>query len=317
MKKNIAILVGGNSVEKNISVKSGENFYRNLSTQKYSSYLILAQENEWCIINKKPYKKIDKKDFSFFENEKKITFDTVIILIHGSPGETGELCSYFESLKIPYSSSNEKASQLTFNKKKCNDFLRTKSYTVPYSIINKKNDPNIKYPCIVKPINSGSSFGVSKINSKHKLNEAIELAKKYSEDFMIEEFIQGREITCAVHNFLNDKITALPLTEIISKNEIFDYKAKYLGQSKEITPAQIERKIEEKIKKISKKAYKTLNLNGIVRFDFIVKKNTPYIIEVNTIPGFSKESIVPQMIEADGESIKKFISKAIEKIISN
>ena len=201
MKKTIAILVGGNSVEKSISVKSGENFYKNLNTQKYSSYLILCQGNEWHVINKRPYKKINKKDFSFFENDKKITFDIVIILIHGSPGETGELCSYFESLKIPYSSSNEKASQLTFNKKKCNDFLRNKSYPVPYSIINKKSDSNIKYPCIVKPINSGSSFGVSKINSENKLNEAIKLAKKYSKDFMIEEFIEGREITCAVHNF--------------------------------------------------------------------------------------------------------------------
>ncbi len=317
MKKNIAILVGGNSVEKNISIKSGENFYKNLSTQKYSGYLILFQENEWNVINNKPYTKVDKKDFSFFKNEKKITFDAVIILIHGSPGETGELCSYFESLKIPYSSSSETASKLTFNKKKCNDFLRNKNYTVPYSIINKKSSPNIKYPCIVKPINSGSSFGVSKINSENKLNEAIKLAKEYSKDFMIEEFIQGQEVTCAIHNFLKNKITALPLTEIISKNEIFDYKAKYLGQSKEITPAHIEKKIEQKIKEISKEAYKTLKLNGIVRFDFIVKKTVPYIIEVNTIPGFSKESIVPQMIKANGISIKKFISEAIEKIISN
>lgn len=315
MKKNIAILVGGDSIENKISVKSGENFYKNLNTKKYSGYLILAEKHEWNVINTKTYKKIHKKDFSFIKNGQKVRFDAAIILIHGSPGETGELCSYFESLKIPYSSSNEKASKLTFNKKKCNDFLRDKGYSVPYSLINKKSDPNIKYPCIVKPINSGSSFGVSKINEENRLDEAIKLAKKYGKDFMLEEFIQGRELTCAVYNCLNDKINTLPITEIISKNEIFDYKAKYLGQSKEITPANIEKKLENKIKKIAKQAYKTLNLNGIVRFDFIVKKNIPYIIEVNTIPGFSKESIVPQMIIANKKSIKKFITELIEKII--
>lgn len=317
MKKKIAILIGGDSVEKNISINSGENFYKNLDTQKYSGYLILFKKNEWNLINTKDHKKIDKKDFSFIENGQKIKFDAVIILIHGKPGETGELCSYFETLKIPYSSTNEKVSRLTFNKKKCNDFLRNKGFTVPYSIMNEKSDSNIKYPCIIKPINSGSSFGVSKIELESNLNTAIKLAKEYSNDFMIEEFILGRELTCAVHNFSNNKVYALPITEIISKNEIFDYKAKYLGQSNEITPAKIDKKLENEIKKISKKAYKTLNLNGIVRFDFIVKKNTPYIIEVNTIPGFSKESILPKMIEADGKSVKNFISEAIEKIISN
>lgn len=315
MKKKIAILIGGESVERNISIKSGENFYRNLDTQKYSGYLILLKKNEWNLINTKEYKKIDEKNFSFIENGQKITFDAVIILIHGKPGETGELCSYFESLEIPYNSTNEKASKLTFNKKKCNDFLRTKGFTVPYSIMNKKSDPNIKYPCIIKPINSGSSFGVSKIELASNLNTAIKLAKEYSNDFMIEEFIEGRELTCAVHNFSNNKVYALPITEIISKNQIFDYKAKYLGQSKEITPAKIDKKLENEIKNTSKKAYKMLELNGVVRFDFIIKKRIPYIIEVNTIPGFSKESILPKMIEEDGTSVKDFISEAIEKII--
>jgi len=317
VKKNIAILIGGESAEQDISKKSGVNFYTNLNTTKYSGYLILVSKKSWKVINTEPQKKIEKKDFSFEKNGKKIMFDAVIILIHGAPGETGELCNYFESIKIPYSSSNEKASKLTFDKYKCNDFLRTKGYNVPYSIKNKKRNIHIKYPCIVKPINSGSSFGVSKIDSENKLNEAIKLAQQYSKDFMIEEFVKGRELTCAVHNLSNNKIQTLPITEIISKNEIFDYKAKYLGQSEEITPAKIEKKIEKEISIISKNAYKTLKLNGIVRFDFIVKKSIPYIIEVNTIPGFSKESIVPQMIIASGKSIKKFTSEAVEKIISN
>ena len=317
MKKNIAILVGGNSEEKKISIKSGENFINNLDPDKYSGYLIIIKDKNADFINKKTLEKLNKKDFSLNQKGKKIKFNLIVILIHGSPGETGELCSYFESLKIPYSSSNKRSSKLTFNKKKCNDYLREQDFTVPNSILNKKTDINIKYPCIVKPINSGSSFGVSKVNNPSKLNKAINLAKQYAQDFMIEEFIEGRELTCAVHNFSKEKLITLPLTEIISNNEIFDYSAKYLGQSNEITPANIEVKIANKIKNISIKAYDSLNLNGIVRFDFIVKKEDPYIIEVNTIPGFSKESIVPQMIDKSETNIKDFISELVEKTISN
>ena len=316
MNKNIAILVGGESVERTISIKSGENFFENLDTTKYSGYLILVNnldDDFFCLKNQI---KIDKSDFSIEKNGKKIQFDASVILIHGPPGETGELCSYFESLNIPYSSSNLIASKLTFDKKKCNDYLKNKGFTVPNSKINEKLNTNIKYPCIVKPINSGSSFGVSKVNNQSKLNEAIKLAKKYATNYIIEEFIDGREFTCAVHNFSKENLITFPLTEIISYNEIFDYNAKYLGQSNEITPANIEEKVADKIKNIASKAYETLKLNGIVRFDFIVKKGIPYIIEVNTIPGFSKESIVPQMINKSETNIKDFISMAVDKIIS-
>jgi D-alanine-D-alanine ligase len=316
LNKNIAILVGGESVERTISIKSGENFFENLDTKKYSGYLILVNnldDDFYCL---KDQIKIDKSDFSLEKNGEKIQFDATVILIHGAPGETGELCSYFESLNIPYSSSNLIASKLTFDKKKCNDYLKNKGFTVPNSKINEKLNTNIKYPCIVKPINSGSSFGVSKVNSQSKLNGAIKLAKKYATNYIIEEFIDGRELTCAVHNFSKEKLITLPLTEIISHNEIFDYDAKYLGQSNEITPANLEEKVTVKIKNIATKAYELLKLNGIVRFDFIVKKGKPYIIEVNTIPGFSKESIVPQMIKKSETNIKDFISTAVDKIIS-
>ena len=279
-------------------------------------YLILVNnldDDFFCLKNQI---KIDKSDFSLEKNGKKIQFDASVILIHGPPGETGELCSYFESLNIPYSSSNLIASKLTFDKKNCNDYLKNKGFAVPNSKINEKLNRNIKYPCIVKPINSGSSFGVSKVNNQSKLNGAIKLAKKYATNYIIEEFIDGRELTCAVHNFSKENLITFPLTEIISYNEIFDYNAKYLGQSNEITPANIEEKVAVKIKNIATKAYETLKLNGIVRFDFIVKKGIPYIIEVNTIPGFSKESIVPQMIKKSETNIKDFISMAVDKIIS-
>ena len=314
MKKNIAIIVGGDSVEKKISIKSGENFYKNVDKNKFNPFLVFYTNNKWSILKNKSSFEINKKEFSIVFDDKKIFFDGVVILIHGSPGETGELCKYFESLNIPYSSSNQKASELTFNKFKCNNFLKKNKILVPISSINKKIK-NIKFPCIVKPINSGSSFGVSKIKKETELITGIEKAKKIGNDFMVEEFISGREFTCAVHNLNRNKLTTLPITEIITEREIFDYEAKYLGLSKEITPAKINESLKKNIEEISKNAYMVLNLNGIVRFDFIIKNKEPYLIEVNTIPGFSQESIVPKMIIESGKTIKEFTTEMIEKLL--
>jgi len=193
--------------------------------------------------------------------------------------------------------------------------LRKKNFNVPQSTNNAQKIENFRFPCIVKPTTSGSSFGVSKVNSKQELNKAIEFAKKYSTQYVIEEFILGREICCAVHDLDDNNLTSLPLTEVISENEIFDYNAKYLGESKEITPANIDANLKTEIEKVAKKAYLKLKLKGIIRFDFIVKENKPYIIEVNTIPGFSKESIVPQMIKASNQKISDFISKILNNIL--
>ena len=167
----------------------------------------------------------------------------------------------------------------------------------------------------INVLGSGSSFGVTKVNFKNDLTNAVEHAKKYSNQFIIEEFIEGREICCAVHDLEDGKLTSLALTEIISENEIFDYNAKYNGQSKEITPANLNVKLSLEIKNIAKKAYSKLNLKGIVRFDFILREETAYIIEVNTIPGFSKESIVPQMIKASNQKIPDFVSKVLNKVL--
>ena len=314
MKKNIAIIVGGDSVEKKISIKSGKNFYKNVDKKKFNPFLVFYTHNKWSILKNKSSVEINNKDFSIVLGLQKIFFDGAIILIHGSPGETGELCNYFESLNIPYSSSNKKASELTFNKFKCNKFLKENKILVPISSINKKIR-NIKFPCIVKPINSGSSFGVSKIKKETELMTGIEIAKKIGNDFMVEEFISGREFTCAVHNLNKKKLTTLPITEIITEREIFDYEAKYLGLSREITPAKINESLKKNIEKISKKAYMVLNLNGIVRFDFIINNKAPYLIEVNTVPGFSQESIVPKMIIESGKTIKEFTTELIEKLL--
>ena len=314
MKKNIAIIVGGDSVEKKISIESGKNFYKNVDKKKFNPFLVFYTDNKWSILKNKSSVEINNKDFSIVLGVQKIFFDGAVILIHGSPGETGELCNYFESLNIPYSSSNQKASELTFNKFKCSKFLKENKILVPISSINKKIK-NIKFPCIVKPINSGSSFGVSKIKKETELKTGIEIAKKIGNDFMVEEFISGREFTCAVHNLNKKKLTTLPITEIITEREIFDYEAKYLGLSREITPAKINESLKKKIEETSKKAYMVLNLNGIVRFDFIINNKAPYLIEVNTVPGFSQKSIVPKMIIESGKTIKEFTTEVIEKLL--
>jgi len=315
-KKNIAILMGGESVERKISIKSGKHFCANLDSNEYNAYKILITEkSEWILKIKDEFHQINKSNFSFKLKNEIIKFDVAIVLIHGEPAENGELSKYFDSLNIPYSCCDEKASLLTFNKFNCNNFLRKENFNVPESNTSISEMKKITFPCIVKPTTSGSSFGVSKVNSKEQLNQGIEHAKKYSNQYIIEEFISGRELCCAVHDIEKNQLTTLPITEIISENEIFDYNAKYLGQSKEITPANIDTDLKKEIEKISEKAYLKLKLKGIVRFDFIIKDKKPYIIEVNTIPGFSKESIVPQMIKSSNQKISDFISKLLNNIL--
>tara|TARA_Y100000994_G_C15622661_1_gene413688 strand:- start:158 stop:1096 length:939 start_codon:yes stop_codon:yes gene_type:complete len=311
--ENVAIIMGGTSEESPISIQSGNTIKKYIDKKKYNAFLISCiNTNEFhVLINNNKYI-IDNSDFSFRLNNKTIIFQKVFMMIHGKPGENGELCKYFEDKKIPYTSSNETASILTFNKYNCNNYLKSLRYHVPNSQIYKV-DSKIEFPCIIKPSCSGSSFGISKIYNSQELPVAIQKAQKYGNEIIIEEFIEGREITCAVYQF-NSKITTLPLTEIISQNDIFDYKAKYQGQSIEETPAKIAQVIKNNITDISKKLYVDLNLRGIVRIDFILKNQTPYLIEVNTIPGFSEKSIVPQMLKCAKINITDFITEQIENI---
>lgn len=310
---NIAILMGGTSNESLISLKSANTILKHIDKKKYNAYKILCKNiNQfYAIINSKKIK-LEVENFSFSFNNQIIKFQKVFMIIHGAPGETGELCGYFESLNIPYTSCDEQTSKLTFNKLKCNHYLNQLNYKVPSSIIYKSNC-KINFPCIVKPSCSGSSFGISKVSKKEDLLYAIQLGKQYGKEIIIEKFITGTEVTCAVYKSKNN-IKTLPITEIVSENEIFDYDAKYNGKAKEITPARIEKKISEKIKNISKNIYIDLSLKGIIRIDFIINKTTPYIIEINTIPGFSEESIVPKMLKCANIDIMDFISEQIENI---
>ena len=307
----MAIIPGGTSKEKEISLKSAETIYQNIDKKKYNAYKVLCLNNTLfkVIVNKKQIS-INNTDFSFKLNGFKINIDKVFMMIHGSPGENGELCTYFEKKNIPYTSCNEQVSKLTFNKFKCSQHLDAIGYKVPKSSIYKTTYTTT-YPCIVKPSCSGSSFGVSKVYNQKEMKHAIKNAKTHDNEVIIEEFIHGRELTCGVFK-INKHIQALPITEIISENDIFDYDAKYNGKAIEETPANINEEIREKIQKISKKVYRDIKLSGIVRIDFIVKNKTPYIIEINTVPGFSKESIVPKMLKCANINITEFITQQLD-----
>ncbi|MAZ58243.1 MAG: D-alanine--D-alanine ligase A [Flavobacteriales bacterium] len=309
--KNIAILMGGTSKEKEISLKSAETIYQNIDKKKYNAYKVLCLKNTLfkVIVNKKQIT-INNTDFSFKLNGLRVNIDKVFMMIHGVPGENGELCEYFEKQNIPYTSCNEQVSRLTFNKFQCNQYLSSIGYKVPKSSIHTTNYTK-KYPCIVKPSCSGSSFGVSKVYNQKEMKHAIEDAKTHDNEIIIEEFIDGRELTCGVFRTIED-IQSLPITEIISENDIFDYDAKYNGKAVEETPAHINKGIQEKVHEISKKVYKDMKLSGIVRIDFIVQTKTPYIIEINTVPGFSTESIIPKMLKCANINITEFITQQLE-----
>ena len=250
--ENIAILMGGTSKEKEISLKSAETIYQNIDKKKYNAYKVLCLNNILfkVIINKNQIN-INNTDFSFKLNGCKINIDKVFMMIHGAPGENGELCEYFDKQNIPYTSCNEQVSQLTFNKFKCTHHLKSIGYTVPKSSIHTTNYTT-KYPCIVKPNCSGSSFGVCKVYNQKEMEHAIEAAKTHDNEIIIEEFINGRELTCGVFTTIKD-IKTLPITEIISENDIFDYDAKYNGKAIEETPADIDKKFKKKFIKYQKK----------------------------------------------------------------
>ena len=325
MKTNIAILAGGDSGEYEISIKSASVIQKNLDPQFFKSRLIHVKGKDWtCETPEGLHVNIDKNDFSLTIDGEKEIFDFVYIAIHGTPGENGILQGYFELMKIPYIGSDVLTSALTFNKNYCNRVVRSYGVLVAESVHLFKHekfelDKILKItglPCFVKPCNSGSSVGMSKVNKKEELQDAINLAFKYDDQILIEEFIKGREITCGIMR-QRDNLMVLPLTEIISKKEYFDYEAKYTtGLADEITPAEIEEDVAIKCREVSGYLYTRLNCKGIVRFDYIFNETGMYFLEVNTIPGQSENSIVPQQARSIGIEVKDLYTMIIgEKIL--
>ena len=315
-KKNIAILGGGDSAEHEISLSSANTLLKEIDKTLYNPFLIHFKSNSFFALYKNKKIKLDKKDFSFEHENKKYKFNEVFIVIHGPPAENGEIQNYFKNLNIPHSTCSSSVSKLTFNKYLCNKKLVSLGFNCAKSILYVENskfkEPHeLNLPLFVKPNKSGSSFGVQKVKTNGSLKSAIKNALKYDNEVIIEEEVKGKEISCGVFSNKYNQTIALPLTEIISNNEFFDYKAKYEGESQEVTPAEINQNISKKIKNTSIDIYKKMNLKGICRIDFILKNKTPYVIEINTIPGMSQESIIPQQIKAAGIKMTEVITMSL------
>ena len=317
--KKVAVIEGGYSSEKVVSIKSAQTVFENLDRKKYLPTRVLIDENEWTAYDDDGRYPIDKNDFSFIKNEKKNSFDYAFIVIHGTPGEDGKLQGYFDMIGLPYNTPSAAITALTFQKFHCNQFLKNFGINVAEAVLIKKgdviNESNIidktGLPCFVKPTDGGSSFGITKVNEKSELNNAVKHAFEHGSQVIIEAFIEGREVTNGVFKDRNG-INVLPITEIITENDFFDYSAKYHGESNEVTPADLSEEITEKIKKLTHDVYDTLELRGIARVDYILKDETPYLIEINTVPGQSAESIIPQMAAIEGIGMKELFGRVID-----
>jgi len=320
MKKNIAVIMGGYSSEFEISLLSGNVVCQNLKEEHYNIYKVHILRNKWVYVdeNEQEYP-INKEDFTTTVNGYKIKFDCVFNAIHGHPGEDGTILAYFELLGLRHTSAPFYQMAVTFNKRDTLSFL--KPYGIKTAISHYMNEGDeidedailkkVGLPCFVKPNRAGSSFGISKVNSKKDFLDAIEKAYKEDSEILIEEFLDGIEVSVGVIQFKNN-IKVLPITEIISENEFFDYEAKYLGKSQEITPARISILQQKNVEESAEKIYKTLNLSGFSRADFIIVNDHPYFIEMNMVPGITTESILPKQAKAAGISLEDLFGSAVE-----
>lgn len=320
--RTIAIVAGGNSSEFEISVKSAAEVLRILS-RKYRAYIIMIRDSNWYWEDLKGrYHAVDKNDFSLVVDDTRIRFDGVFVAIHGTPGENGLLQGYFDMLGIPYTSCGAFTSALTFNKQASKLFLKEYGIKMANAVLVRKEDsidPAVileatGLPCFVKPNDSGSSFGVTKVKQKEDFIPAMKTAFDESNEVLVESFLKGREVACGVLR-TKDRTLVLPVTEIISKNEFFDYEAKYTpGKSDEITPADLPEAVTNEIQNLSLNIYNILGCKGIVRVDFIVVDDVPYFLEINTVPGLTRESIVPRQAAAYGISLEELYTMVVEDL---
>ncbi len=315
--------MGGYSLEHNISLNSGAFVMRTINYELYNVFKIVISKEKWIYINEYNNEfNVNKDDFTVNVNGNVISFDSVFIIIHGDPGENGILQKYFEELKIPFTGPNSKTAELTFNKKKCIDFVSTHSINTAKSFLLEKDksyDLNkiinkLNFPMFVKANNSGSSFGVYKAYNKDELNKFIVDIFKIDNEIIIERFIDGREFSIGVTNF-DKEIKVLAVTELISENDFFDYEAKYEGKHKEVTPANINLDLENKLKKEAKKIYEILKLSGFSRIDFIVENQLPYFLEINTIPGMTEHSIFPKQLRLNNLNMTELFTEIIQNTL--
>jgi D-alanine-D-alanine ligase len=308
----IGVVCGGFSSEFDISIKSGDTIVRNFPKEHHVVKIVLSKteckaewNNEWYPFD------LNSASFAATDGLKKMDF--VIIYTHGDPGENGKLQALFDIYGVKYINSNALASELSFDKWYCNQFLKNFDVPIAKSKLLLRNDVydvneiinKLGLPVFVKPCDSGSSFGISRVNQLADLEPAIQKARAEGNSLVIESFLDGTEVTCGVYNTVDGPV-ALPLAEIVSENEFFDYEAKYLGKSQEIVPARISEEATKKVQELAVKIYQLMRLRSISRIDFMLVNNAPYLIEVNTTPGFTEESIVPRMLKSQNKTITEF-----------
>ncbi|MDR0294727.1 MAG: D-alanine--D-alanine ligase [Prevotellaceae bacterium] len=325
MKKNIAVIYGGNSSEFEVSVNSGRQVAANIDSTRYRIYEVLLMGNSWAVqFSENIAVEVNKSDFSFVSPQgERVEFDAAFIIIHGTPGEDGLLQSYFTMLDIPYTSSNAFVSTLTFNKYATKCFLRDTGVKLAKDVYIKKGDKiepeelvrRIGLPMFIKPNASGSSYGISKVKDIKEIKKALDIAFSESDAVLAEEYISGRELQQGVFKTAKQSIN-LPITEIISENEFFDYEAKYEGKSKEITPADIPAELAGRMIRLSSLIYEHLGCYGIVRIDYIVHNDEIYFLEINTVPGMSEQSIVPQQLQTIGMTLPEAFTLLLEDTLS-
>lgn len=319
MKKNIAVIWGGYSSEIVVSEKSMTGICSFLDKNLYNVYKVRIARDGWTADIGGKECVVDKNDFSIISGSEKIEIDFAYITIHGTPGEDGRLQGYFDMLRIPYSSCGLMASALTFNKFVCNNYLKNFGINVAKSIyLNKETNYNIenianelKFPIFIKPNTGGSSFATTKVKSVDKMQEAIDAAFGEASDVIIESFIAGREVTCGCYKIQGREVV-LPITEVITQNEFFDYKAKYMGEVEEITPADLPQETTQEIGKLTSLIYDLVGAKGMIRADFIISDGVPYLLEVNTTPGMTVTSFIPQQVKAAGLSMTDVLTDIIE-----
>ncbi len=325
--KRIAIICGGDSSEHDVSLRSGAGIYSFFNKDKYNVYVVDIKTGDWHVnLPDGTQARIDKNDFSFVENGEKKTFDYAYITIHGAPGENGVLQGYLDLVEVPYSTSGVLVEALTFDKFVLNNYLRAFGVSVAESVIVRRGHEGditeqqlkdtVGFPCFVKPAADGSSFGVSKVKEFDQLAPALRKAFMESDTVMIEAFLDGTEISQGVYK-TRTKSVVLPATEVVSENEFFDYDAKYNGQVQEITPARLAPETAERVAKLTSAIYDILHANGIIRIDYIIGKNSDgtdkiNMLEINTTPGMTATSFIPQQVRAAGLDMGEVLSEIVE-----
>lgn len=325
LKRTIAIVCGGDSSEHDVSLRSAQGLYSFFDKERYNIYIVDIKGTDWHVnLPNGDIAPIDKNDFSFVLNGKVVMFDYAYITIHGQPGENGLMQGYFELIHLPYSTSGVLVEALTFDKFVLNNYLRGFGVKVADSILVRRGEDineqeieqRIGMPCFVKPAADGSSFGVSKVKNIDQLAPALRVAFMESNEVMVEGYLQGMEISQGIYK-TKDKTVVLPATEVVTQNEFFDYNAKYKGEVEEITPARMAPETASKVAAETSRIYDILHANGIIRIDYIISKDKDgndviNMLEINTTPGMTATSFIPQQVKAAGLDIKEVLSEIVE-----